>query len=146
LFRRDYRDNGVLKTGTYLATFKLGEIVDIKGCGAQQKGMPHKFYHGKTGIVWNVTKRAVGVQVNKLVRTRVMQKRIHVRLEHIKTSTCRAEFLARMRVNEAKKAEAKKTGVKVCLKRLPAAPSGNQFVGGQDVETLYPLPYDQLVR
>jgi hypothetical protein len=22
--------------------------------------MPHKYYHGKTGVVWNVTKRAVG--------------------------------------------------------------------------------------
>lgn len=30
--------------------------------------MPHKVYHGRTGIVWNVTKRAVGVEVNKQVR------------------------------------------------------------------------------
>ena len=29
--------------------------------------MPHKYYHGKTGVVWNVTKRAVGVEVNKQV-------------------------------------------------------------------------------
>ncbi|PNX70123.1 hypothetical protein L195_g057112, partial [Trifolium pratense] len=27
--------------------------------------MPHKFYHGRTGRVWNVTKRAIGVEVNK---------------------------------------------------------------------------------
>ena len=32
------------------------------------QGMPHKFYHGKTGIVWNVTKRAVGVELLKKVR------------------------------------------------------------------------------
>lgn len=32
------------------------------------QGMPHKFYHGKTGIVWNVTKRAVGVELLKQVR------------------------------------------------------------------------------
>ena len=31
------------------------------------QGMPHKYYHGKTGVVWNVTKRAVGVEVNKQV-------------------------------------------------------------------------------
>ena len=30
--------------------------------------MPHKWYHGKTGRVWNVTKRAVGVEVNKTVK------------------------------------------------------------------------------
>lgn len=31
------------------------------------QGMPHKVYHGRTGKVWNVTKRAVGVVVNKQV-------------------------------------------------------------------------------
>ena len=30
--------------------------------------MPHKFYHGKSGRVWNVTKRAVGVEMLKQVR------------------------------------------------------------------------------
>ncbi len=30
--------------------------------------MPHKFYHGKTGRVYNVTKSALGVMVNKQVR------------------------------------------------------------------------------
>lgn len=30
--------------------------------------MPHKFYHGKTGRVWNVTKRAIGVELLKQVR------------------------------------------------------------------------------
>lgn len=30
--------------------------------------MPHKWYHGKTGTVWNVTKRAIGVEINKRVR------------------------------------------------------------------------------
>jgi large subunit ribosomal protein L21e len=29
--------------------------------------MPHKFYHGRTGRVWNVTKRAIGVVINKQV-------------------------------------------------------------------------------
>jgi ribosomal protein L21E len=31
------------------------------------QGMAFKWYHGKTGVVWNVTKRAVGVEVNKTV-------------------------------------------------------------------------------
>lgn len=31
--------------------------------------MAFKWYHGKTGVVWNVTKRALGVEVNKQVRT-----------------------------------------------------------------------------
>lgn len=34
------------------------------------QGMPHKFYHGKTGRVWNVTKRAIGVELLKQVGLR----------------------------------------------------------------------------
>jgi large subunit ribosomal protein L21e len=30
--------------------------------------MPHRFYHGKTGRVFNVTRHAVGIIVNKRVR------------------------------------------------------------------------------
>ena len=30
--------------------------------------MPHKYYHGKTGIVYNVTRGAVGVELNKQAR------------------------------------------------------------------------------
>lgn len=40
--------------------------VGFAACAAQ--GMAFKWYHGKTGVVWNVTKRAVGVEVNKQVR------------------------------------------------------------------------------
>lgn len=40
----------------------------LKANGAIHKGMPHKCYHGKTGRVFNVTKRAVGVVVNKQIR------------------------------------------------------------------------------
>ena len=36
---------------TYLVNYKLGDYVDIKANSAIQKGMPHKFYHGRTGRV-----------------------------------------------------------------------------------------------
>jgi len=47
---------------------QVGQYVDIKVNPAQQKGMPYLAYQGRTGIVWNVTPRAVGVEVNKQVR------------------------------------------------------------------------------
>jgi large subunit ribosomal protein L21e len=46
--------------------------------------MPYKFYHGRTGRVWNVTPRAIGVVVNKKIGNRLIAKRLHVRLEHVK--------------------------------------------------------------
>merc|ERR1719334_375050 len=57
--------------------------------------MPHKAYHGKTGRVFNVSKRAVGVVVNKRVRGKILPKRICVRVEHVKHSQCRKELLER---------------------------------------------------
>ena len=57
--------------------------MDIKVNSTIHKGMPYRFYHGKTGVVWNVTKRAVGVEVNKVHREKVLKKQIHVRIEHV---------------------------------------------------------------
>jgi len=48
--------------------YNMHVVVDLKGNGAQQKGMPHKSYHGRTGVVYNVTQHAVGVIVNKRVK------------------------------------------------------------------------------
>lgn len=67
LFARPFRKKGYIALTTYLRTFKVGDYVDVKVNGAIHKGMPHKFYHGRTGRVWNVTKRAIGVEINKQV-------------------------------------------------------------------------------
>ena len=65
--------------------------------------MPHKAYHGKTGRIWNVSKRAVGVEVNKPVGNRIIRKRIHVRVEHVRPSRCQDGHIARVKENEAAK-------------------------------------------
>merc|ERR1712029_591367 len=57
MFSRAYKRKGVEHLSTYLTTYRMGDIVDIKGNGAFQKGMPHKAYHGKTGRVFNVSKQ-----------------------------------------------------------------------------------------
>jgi large subunit ribosomal protein L21e len=66
-FSRPFRKKGYIALTTYLRTYKIGDYIDIKVNGAVHKGMPHKFYHGRTGRVWNVTKRAIGVEINKQV-------------------------------------------------------------------------------
>lgn len=75
--------------------------------------MPHKFYHGKTGRVFNVTPHAVGVIVNKQVRNRIVEKRVNLRIEHVKHSNSRLDFLKRAKRNEDLKREAKEKGVKL---------------------------------
>ena len=68
LFKKAFKTNGRCPTTTYLRTFKRGDYVDIKVDSSIHKGMPFKHYHGRTGVVFNVTKRAVGVRVNKQVK------------------------------------------------------------------------------
>ena len=63
MFAKDYKKSGQIPLTRYMTTYKLGDYVDIKADGGVHKGMPHKYYHGRTGIVWNVTKSAVGVIV-----------------------------------------------------------------------------------
>ena len=71
LFKKAFKTNGRCPTTTYLRTFKRGDYVDIKVDSSIHKGMPFKHYHGRTGVVFNVTKRAVGVRVNKKVKKKL---------------------------------------------------------------------------
>merc|ERR1719329_221785 len=83
------------------------------------KGMPYTFYHGRTGIVYDVTRNAIGVELMKFVNHRQMRKRIHVRLEHLRKSRCNEAFLNRVKDNDTKKRDAKAAGEKVVCKREP---------------------------
>ena len=68
--------------------------------------------YSRTGVIYNVTKSSVGVLVHKNVGNRYLEKRVNVRVEHIKHSKCRQEFLDRVVSNAQKKKEAKEAGGK----------------------------------
>lgn len=108
--------------------------------------MPHKYYHGKTGVVWNVTKRAVGVEINKQVNGRYIKKRIHVRIEHVAPSRCKEDFLRRVKSNDEARRQAKAAGApKPITKRQPAGPRLEGFtLENVSMETITPIPYDIL--
>ncbi|CAL4105059.1 unnamed protein product [Meganyctiphanes norvegica] len=144
MFSRDFKKNGVEHLSTYLRVYKVGDIVDLKGNGAFQKGMPHKCYHGKTGRVYNVTKIAVGVIVNKRVKGKILPKRINVRIEHIKHSKCRQDFLDRVKSNDVKKKEARKNNTYAITRRYPTQPRPAHKINITDnkPEFLTPLPYE----
>ncbi|WZZ11383.1 hypothetical protein YC2023_097304 [Brassica napus] len=142
LFARGFRKKGTIPLSTYLRTFKVGDYVDVKVNGAIHKGMPHKFYHGRTGRVWNVTKRAVGVEVNKQIGNRIIKKRLHVRVEHVQQSRCAEEFKLRIKKNDELKAAAKAKGETISTKRQPKGPKPGFMVEGMTLETVTPIPYD----
>lgn len=97
------------------------------------------------GRVVNVSPRAVTVIIFKVVGNRYMEKRVNVRIEHVRHSKCRQEFIDRVKSNAEKKKAAKAEGKHVELKRLPAAPRESRTISvGKEnaIETLTALPYD----
>lgn len=72
-----------------------------------------------------------------------------MRIEHIRKSKCQKEIIARVKANEIAKAEARKTGEKVDLKRHPKAPREGYFLaaagGDGEITTIQPLPFSDLV-
>ncbi|KAF5953330.1 hypothetical protein HYC85_006186, partial [Camellia sinensis] len=119
---------GTINLSTYFRTYHIGEYVNIKVNGTVHKGLPHKFYHGCTGQEWNVTKRAISVEMNKQVGNRIICKRIHVRIKHVQPSRCTEDFKLRKKKNDKLKAEAKARGEVISTKAT--------------LETVTPIPYD----
>jgi len=146
-FSRQHRKKGMIKLSTFMIPYKVGDIVDIKANAAQQKGMPHKVYHGKTGVVYNVTKSALGVIVYKKVGNRYLEKRVNIRVEHINHSKCREEFVRRVKDNASRRKEATKNGEHVNLKRLAVHPRDARTVVSKDnlPQTITPVAYETTI-
>ncbi|KAK1995704.1 ribosomal protein L21e [Colletotrichum falcatum] len=146
-FSRNFREKGMIKLSTYLREYRVGDIVDIKANGAVQKGMPHKVYHGKTGVIYNVTKSAVGIIIYKKVKHRYIEKRINIRIEHISPSRSRDDFLRRVKENAALKKQAQAEGKALQLKRQPLMPREARTVDFKEnkPETVTPLPYETTI-
>ncbi|XP_041516530.1 60S ribosomal protein L21-like [Microtus oregoni] len=144
VFSRPFRKHGVVPLATQMQIYKKGDIVDIKGMSTVQKGMPHKCYHVKTRRVYSVTQCVVGIIVNKQVKSKILDKRINVQIEHIKHSKSRDSFLKQVKENDQKKKEAKEKGTWVQLKCQPAPLREANFVrtNGKEPELLEPIPYE----
>ena len=125
MFGKGHRMHGNAKPSLTLVTYKRGDVVDIKIDGSQHKGQPYKTFHGKTGTVFNVTKTSVGIQLMKAVKHRLIQKRFHARIEHVKPSSSRQDFLQRVMQNDLNRKEAKAKGEKYTGKRQPKGPKAS---------------------
>merc|ERR1712124_208356 len=99
-FSKAYKMKGLPALARYMTVYRRGDLVDIKADPSIHAGMPYQEYHGKTGVVSNVTKTSVGVEVTKVVQSRQLRKRLHVRVEHVRKSRCNEQFLKRVREND----------------------------------------------
>merc|ERR1712071_549737 len=108
-----------------------------------QSGMPFSFYHGRSGVIFNVNRNALGVEVTKVVGNRQLRKRLHVNIAHVRKSRCNESFLKRVKENDQKKRDAKLEGKTAICKRQPEGPKDMKIVQAteDDVEVLAPLAF-----
>merc|ERR1712066_1044626 len=159
-FSRSFRSHGCIPQNTFLHTYKIYDYVDIKVNSSIHKGMPHKLYQGRTGMVWNIGKRALGVEVLKQVRGLKLKKRINLRIEHLQPSRCREDFFERIKQIEKLKTfmlESKTTLAKekfdasrlieleehkISTKRMPLGPAFASTILSVKVNFVTQTPYD----
>lgn len=142
-YSKGFRLHGPPPVSRYLVTYRKGDYVDIVCDPSVQKGMPFSYYHGRTGVVFNVTPRAVGVEVKKVVGNRQLVKRIHVRVEHVRKSRCNELFLQRVRENDKLHHEAHLQGKTIKTKRQVQGPRPGYFVKADDCQVLEPAPFTE---
>ena len=82
LMSKRVRQRGLTSVNKVLESYEEGQRVDVVIDSAFHKGMPHKRYHGRTGIVKGVRGRAVIVDLTlgKAVKT------LLIRPEHLQPS------------------------------------------------------------
>lgn len=66
----EYLNSSPSTREVYIHSYRLGDYVDIIVDSAQHKGMPFHWYHGRTGRVFNVNPRSIGVEIRKTVGNR----------------------------------------------------------------------------
>ncbi|MFQ5833041.1 MAG: 50S ribosomal protein L21e [Candidatus Thorarchaeota archaeon] len=82
LMRKKVRQRGMSSLSRVLVDYEVGQRVDIVIDSSVHKGMPHRRYHGRTGVVTG--KRGRGVVID--VKLGKASKTIIVRPDHLKPS------------------------------------------------------------
>lgn len=126
---RSFRNHGPEHMSLYLQEFKIGDYVDITINSCTHKGMPYKFYHGKTGKIFNISKSSVGVKIEKKIGNRKIIKKINIRIEHLKKSKSRIEFFDRVKAKDKKRCIFNFTNtLHIFFRKKPCVQTNNHWV------------------
>eukprot|EP01070_Trichotokara_eunicae_P009177 Trichotokara_eunicae@DN6005_c0_g1_i2.p1 len=144
LFAKKFRKHGLPTLSKTLTNYKVGDFVTLLVDSAIHKGMPYKYYHGRTGRVFTVGPRAYGVVVSKRLKGKTVWKRLYVRPEHMVASRCKEDHLRRVKDAIPKILEAKERGERYVLpKRSPIMPQEAEAIKITDTnfEDIFPEKY-----
>jgi large subunit ribosomal protein L21e len=72
LFRKESRERGKVGLSRLLRTYNLGDKVKIRIDSSVHKGMPHRRYHGRVGIIKGRRGRSYVIEVAEGKQTRTL--------------------------------------------------------------------------
>lgn len=123
MFSKSFKEHGQPHIGRVLQQFRVGDYVDCKVDSSVVKGMPHKYYHGKTGVVYNCNPHSYGVTFHRKVGGKYIERNLHIRVEHLTKSRCNEDTRRRHVAYAEQLAEARAKGEKTSpVKRMPEGP------------------------
>ncbi|KAI5169146.1 large subunit ribosomal protein L21e [Pancytospora epiphaga] len=123
LFAKRFKQHGQPHVGKILQKFYVGDFVDCKVDSSVVKGMPHKYYHGKTGVVYNANPHSYGVIFQRRVGGKYIERTMHIRVEHLTKSRCNEDAKRRYSEYTKKLLEARANNTEfVPIKRMPEGP------------------------
>lgn len=125
LFSKGQKEHGNPTLTKTIQQFRIGDLVDIKIDPSVVKGMPHKYYHGKTGRIFNINNRSVGIILYRCVGHKFIERHVNARVEHLTLSRSNEDM--KKRYAEYREALSNDKNAKP-QKRQPIGPRGSFYV------------------
>ena len=145
-FSRAFKKHGQEHSSTYIKNFKIGELVDISVNSSIQRGLPYKFYHGKTGKIFSITKFSAGVNVEKKVGNKKILKRLNIRLEHLNKSKTGVNFREKLKTRDImRRLVNPRKSVLTNFKELGINKMQQHIISFKEIVNINPEPYSIIV-
>ena len=145
-FSRAFKKHGQEHSSTYIKNFKIGELVDISVNSSIQRGLPYKFYHGKTGKIFSITKFSAGVNVEKKVGNKKILKRLNIRLEHLNKSKTGVNFQEKLKTRDImRRFVNSRKRVLTNFKELGINKMQQHIISFKEIVNINPEPYSIIV-
>jgi large subunit ribosomal protein L21e len=97
VFKKDLRERGLRSLSRFFKKYEIGDKVDIIIDSAfQKRGMPHKRFQGKTGIVVGIRGRCYEVSVKDIHK----EKLLIIGREHLRINKYHELEKARLQATE----------------------------------------------
>jgi len=93
IFKKNKRKSEISLNSLILMKNQLNTNVSIKINPSIKKGIPNKWYMGKSGTVTNISNCFVQIFIKKMIKNKLLNKNILISTEHIRRKKSKNNYL-----------------------------------------------------